>query len=57
MLDLRLHGVYRGCLALFHELCSTNSTIEQLHKKLEFMEYLFRCSYNSTFFLELSAWS
>jgi hypothetical protein len=29
---------------------STNSTVEQLYKKLEFVEYLFRCSYNSTFF-------
>ena len=40
----------RGCLGLLHKLCSTNSTVEQLHKKLEFVEYLFRCSHNSTFF-------
>ena len=39
-----------GCLGLFHKLCSTNSTMEQLHKKLEFVEYLFRCSHNSTAF-------
>jgi hypothetical protein len=30
--------------------CSTNSTVEQLHKKLEFVKYLFRCSHNSTLF-------
>ena len=30
--------------------CSTNSTVEQLHKKLEFVEHLFRCSHNSTLF-------
>ena len=47
----------RGCLALLHELYSTNSIIEQLHKKLESVEYLLRCSHNSTFFFELSAWS
>jgi len=40
----------RGCLAQLHELCSTNSIMEQLHKKLEFVEYLFRCSHNSTIF-------
>ena len=40
----------RGCLGLLHKLCSINSTIEQLHKKLEFVEYLFRCSHNSTLF-------
>ena len=40
----RAMAIYRGCLALLYELCSTNSTIEQLHKKLEFVEYLFRCS-------------
>ena len=40
----------RGCLGLLHKLCSTNSTVEQLHKKLEFVEYLFRCSHNSTLF-------
>ena len=28
-----------------------NFTVEQLHKKLEFVEYLFRCLYNSTIFL------
>ena len=38
------------CLTLFYKLYSTNSTVEQLHKKLEFVEYLFRCSYNSTLF-------
>jgi len=27
-----------------------NSTVEQLHKKLEFVEYLFRCSHNSIIF-------
>jgi len=43
-------GTYRGCLGLLHKLCSTNSTMEQLHKKLEFVEYLFRCSHNSTLF-------
>ena len=32
--------------------CSTNSTMEQLHKKLEFVEYPFRCSHNSTFFTQ-----
>ena len=37
-------------LALFYEICSTNSIIEWLYKKLEFVEYLFRCSYNSTLF-------
>jgi len=31
--------------------------MEQLHKKLEFVEYLFRCSHNSIFLLELSVWS
>ena len=31
--------------------CSTNSIVEQLHKKLEFVEYLFRCSHNFTLFL------
>ena len=41
---------FRGCLALLYELCSTNSTMEQLHKKLEFVEYLVRCSHNSTLF-------
>ena len=41
---------FRGCLGLLHKLCSTNSTVEQLHKKLEFVEYLFRCSHNSTIF-------
>ena len=39
-----------GCLGLFHKLCSTNFTVEQLHKKLEFVECLFSCSYNFTFF-------
>ena len=39
-----------GCLGLLHKLCSTNSIMEQLHKKLEFVEYLFRCSHNSTLF-------
>ena len=41
---------FRGCLGLLHKLCSTNSIVEQLHKKLEFVEYLFRCSHNSTLF-------
>jgi len=40
----------KGCLALLYELCSTNSNMEQLHKKLQFVEYLFRCSHNSTLF-------
>ena len=43
---------FRGCLGLLHKLCSINSTVEQLHKKLEFVEYLFRCSHNSTLFSE-----
>ena len=43
-------SILRGCLGLLHKLCSTNSTVEQLHKKLEFVEYLFRCSHNSTLF-------
>ena len=34
--------LFRGCLGLLHELCSINSIVEQLHKKLEFVEYLFR---------------
>jgi len=34
-----------------------NSTVEQLHKKLEFIEYLFRCSHNSIIFHEQSVWS
>jgi hypothetical protein len=42
---------------LLHELCSTNSTMKQLHKKPEFVEYLSRCSHNSTIFLKLSAWT
>jgi len=29
---------------------STNSIMEQLYKKLEFVEYLYRCSHNSTLF-------
>ena len=37
-------------MGLLHKLCSTNSTVEQLHKKLEFVEYLFRCSHNSALF-------
>ena len=41
---------FRGCLGLLHKLCSINSTVEQLYKKLEFVEYLFRCSHNSTIF-------
>jgi hypothetical protein len=41
---------YRGCLGLLHKLCSTNLIVEQLHKKLKFVEHLFRCSYNSTIF-------
>jgi hypothetical protein len=28
-------GIYLG---LLHELCSINSAVEQLHKKLEFVE-------------------
>jgi hypothetical protein len=28
----------RGCLGLLHKLCSTNSIVEQLYKKLEFEE-------------------
>jgi len=48
----------RGCLGLFHKLCSTNSTVEQLHKKLEFVEYLsLGVLTTPPFFLELSAWS
>jgi len=31
--------------------------MEQLHQKLEFVEYLLRYSHNCTFFLELSVWS
>jgi hypothetical protein len=33
------------CLGLLHR-----PIVEQFHKKLEFVEYLFRCSYNSTIF-------
>jgi len=40
----------QGCLGRLHKLCSTNSTVEQLHKTLEFVKYLFRCSHNSTLF-------
>jgi len=47
--DLDL-GAVRGCLGLLCELCSTNFTVEQLHKKLEFVEYLFSCSHNFIFF-------
>jgi len=45
----------RGCLRLLYELYSTNSTIEQLQKKLDFVKYLFKYSHNSNFFLELNA--
>jgi hypothetical protein len=42
--------IFRGCLELLHKLYSMNSTVEQLHKKLEFVKYLFRCSHNFTLF-------
>jgi hypothetical protein len=42
---------------LLHKFCSTNSIIKQLYKKLEFVEYPFRCSPTPPFFLELNAWS
>jgi len=45
----QLH-ILRGCLGLLHELCFINSAVEQLHKKLELVEYLFRCSHSSTLF-------
>jgi hypothetical protein len=38
--------------------CSIISIVEQIHRKLEFVKYLFRCSHNFIFFsLEGSAWS
>ena len=39
-----------GALVNYVWDCSTNSTVEQLHKKLEFVEHLFMCSHNSTLF-------
>ena len=35
-----IKDLFRGCLWLLHKLCSTNSTIEQFKKKLEFVYYL-----------------
>jgi hypothetical protein len=43
-------GLFRRCWDGF-----TNSVVEQLYEKLEFIEHLFRCSHNT--FLEQSAWS
>jgi len=38
------------CSELLHKLSSINSTVEQLHKKLEFLEHRFRCFDDFTFF-------
>jgi len=43
-------STFRGCFELLYELCSTNSIIKQLYKKVKFIKFLFRCSHNSTFF-------
>jgi hypothetical protein len=46
-LDINIRGVWN---------CLTNSTVEQLHKKLEFMEYVFRLlSHLPLFFLKQNA--
>jgi hypothetical protein len=37
--------MFQSCLVV----TLTNFTVEQLHKKLKFVEYLFRCSHNSIF--------
>jgi hypothetical protein len=49
-----LHSrVFRECFRRLHKLhCGAAS-----QKKLEFVEHLFKCSHNSTFLLEQSAWS
>jgi hypothetical protein len=46
------------CLGLLYKLCSTNSTVEQLQKKLEFVEHLSLGAHTTPqFFLEQNAWS
>ena len=44
MIESCIVSALRGCLVLLHKL------VEQLHKKLEFVEYLFSYSHNSTLF-------
>jgi hypothetical protein len=45
-----MYEVLSACFGLLSKLYSINSTVQQLHKKLEFVEYFFRCSHNSTLF-------
>jgi hypothetical protein len=40
----------KGILAWCVWDCSTNSNVEQLYKKLKFVEHFFRCSHNYTLF-------
>ena len=44
-----VYSTIRGCLELLRKFCFINSTVEQLYKKLELVQHLFKCCYNFIF--------